>query len=127
MDTYSLFAGQFLPFTERYLPGGHNACAGSGTALALRQVYKALEEKNADLGKARWDETPAGIFAQQEIPAAPVLIIPKSGENSLYICFDAETPLKKSTRTSLSRKTRPRPRPAVVRMPPLPVPATRLT
>lgn len=104
MDTYSLFAGQFLPFTERYLPGGHNACAGSGTALALRQVYKALEEKNADLGKARWDETPAGIFTQQEIPTAPVLIIPKSGENSLYICFDAETAPKKINPDLLVKK-----------------------
>jgi len=97
MDTYTLFAGQFLPFKERYLPGGHNACAGSGTALALRHVYKALEDKNADLAQARWDETPAGIFATSTASGAPVLIIPKAGESRLYICFDAETAEKKIT------------------------------
>jgi pyruvate/2-oxoacid:ferredoxin oxidoreductase beta subunit len=104
MDTYSLFAGQFLPFTERYLPGGHNACSGSGTALALRHVYKALEEKNADLTKARWDETPAGIFAPQEAAGAPVLILPKADESCLYICFDAESAAKKIKAEHLAKK-----------------------
>lgn len=104
MDTYSLFAGQFLPFTERYLPGGHNACAGSGTALALRHVYKALEDKNTTLLKATWDETPAGIFTQQETPASPVLIIPKTDNNSLYICFDAEFAPKKIKQEQLAKK-----------------------
>jgi len=104
MDTYSLFAGQFLPFTERYLPGGHNACAGSGTALALRHVYKALEEKNADFAKASWDETPAGIFTPQETPGAPVLVLPKTDDNCLYICFDAESVPKKIKTEHLAKK-----------------------
>ena len=43
MDTYSLYAGQFLSFTEHFAPKGHNACAGCGVALAVRHVYKALE------------------------------------------------------------------------------------
>jgi pyruvate/2-oxoacid:ferredoxin oxidoreductase beta subunit len=103
MDTYTLFAGQFLPFNERYLPGGHNACAGNGTALALRHVYKAIEEKNADLAKARWDETPAGIFSTREASGAPVLIIPKQDESCLYLCFDAETVPGKITPELLSK------------------------
>ncbi len=105
MDTYTLFAGQFLPFNERYLPGGHNACAGSGTALALRHVYKALEDKNADLAQARWDETPAGMFAGREAAGAPVLIIPKAGENRLYICLDAEAAEKKISPEQLIKKS----------------------
>jgi len=87
MDTYTLFAGQFLPFNERYLPGGHNANAGSGTALALRHVYKALEDKNADLSQARWDDAPAGIFTSLDTSGAPVLVIPKTDGSCLYICF----------------------------------------
>lgn len=105
MDTYTLFAGQFLPFNERYLPGGHNACAGSGTALALRHVYKALEDKNTDLAQSRWDETPTGIFAASETPGAPVLIIPKPGANLLYICFDAEAVGKKTIPDQLIKKS----------------------
>lgn len=106
MDTYTLFAGQFLPFNESYLPAGHNACAGNGTALALRHVYKALGEEKADLAKARWDETPAGIFATREALPAPVLIIPKQDENCLYICFDAETGQEKINPAQLT-KTNP--------------------
>ncbi len=105
MDTYTLFAGQFLPFNERYLPGGHNACAGNGTALALRHVYKALEEKNVDLAQARWDESPSGIFAAPDGPAAPVLIIPKTGESCLYICFDTELAGKKISPEQLAKKS----------------------
>ncbi len=104
MDTYTLFAGQFLPFNERYLPGGHNACAGNGTALALRHVYKALEEKDVDLAKARWDETPVGIFTTGEASRAPVLIIPKHEDSCLYICLDAETGTEKITPEQLSKK-----------------------
>ena len=103
MDTYSLFAGQFLPFTERYLPGGHEACAGNGTALALRHIYKALEEKNADLAEARWEETPAGVFASSDAPAAPVLVLTKSDDSCLYICFDAEQTSKKIKPEQLSK------------------------
>jgi pyruvate/2-oxoacid:ferredoxin oxidoreductase beta subunit len=105
MDTYTLFAGQFLPFNERYLPGGHNAGAGNGTALALRHVCKALEDKNADLAKARWDETPAGIFSGRDAAGAPVLVIPKSGDGQLYICFDAEAAEKKITPEQLLKKS----------------------
>lgn len=104
MDTYTLFAGQFLPFNERYLPGGHRACAGSGTALALRHVYKALEDRDADLAKAGWDESPSGIFAASGMPAPPVLVIPKTGENALYICFDAEQSAKKITPGNLVKQ-----------------------
>ena len=39
MDTYSLFAGQFLPFAERYLPGGHNA-AGMGRCFERGAVKR---------------------------------------------------------------------------------------
>jgi len=104
MDTYSLFAGQFLPFTERYLPGGHNAVLGSGTALALRHVYKALEDSKADLAQASWDETPTGVFAQSDETAAPVLVIPKSDTENLYICFDAELSSKKIKPEQLAKK-----------------------
>ena len=105
MDTYTLFAGQFLPFTERYLPGGHNACCGNGTALALRHVYKALEEKNVNLASSHWDETPTGIFASQGTPGAPVLVIPKTDTGMLYICFDAERCDKKISPEQLMKKS----------------------
>jgi pyruvate/2-oxoacid:ferredoxin oxidoreductase beta subunit len=105
MDTYTLFAGQFLPFNERYLPGGHNACAGSGTALALRHVYKALEDKNADLARSHWDDAPAGIFTSLEASGAPVLLIPKSDKSFLYICFDAESNAKKIAPEHLIKKS----------------------
>ena len=49
MDTYTLYAAQFLPFNEHFSPKGHNACKGCGVALAVRQVYKALEGSSANI------------------------------------------------------------------------------
>jgi len=54
MDKYSLYAAQFLPFTECFAPKGHAACKGCGMALAVRQVCKALDGKAADIEKAAW-------------------------------------------------------------------------
>jgi hypothetical protein len=77
---------------------------GSGTALALRHVYKALEDSKADLTQAQWDETPSGVFAHSDEVAAPVLIIPKTETENLYICFDSELSPKKIKAEQLAKK-----------------------
>ncbi len=98
MDTYSLYAGQLLPFKEYFAPKGHNACSGCGVALAVRHVYKALGEDARQLEKAVW-EIPwgrAGIGKTENVSggAQPALLsIAKSkGKPSsmLQICFDNE-------------------------------------
>lgn len=105
MDTYSLYAGQLLPFAERFVPKGHSACAGCGIALAVRHVCKALENTPADIDTARWQVPwhPAGAPAMQP----SLLSIPKTGADpagSLDICFDNEVPEKKLDTAALFKK-----------------------
>ena len=100
MDKYSLYAAQFLGFKEHFLPKGHNACKGCGVALAVRQVYKALEGRGAALEKAAWqipwqqhtlsdEKTRAG--AGNPTPASLTIQKPANKTGVLLICFDNET------------------------------------
>ena len=98
MDTYTLYAAQFLPFNEHFGAKGHNACKGCGVALAVRQVYKALEGSSATIDNAQWQipwqeniiEKSAAIAAGTQ--PALLSIAKGSKENgSLYICFDNES------------------------------------
>ena len=98
MDKYTLYAAQFLPFAEHFGAKGHNACKGCGVALAVRQVYKALDGSSANIESAQW-QIPwqesiivnSGAIAAGTQPA--LLSIAKAGAEkaNLYICFDNET------------------------------------
>ncbi len=98
MDTYSLYAGQFLPFNECFAPKGHDACAGCGLALAVRHVCKALEGKKVDLDKAVWQipmerNNPVSSGNSPETAGCSMLSIKKQTNNTdavLDICFDNE-------------------------------------
>jgi pyruvate/2-oxoacid:ferredoxin oxidoreductase beta subunit len=108
MDKYTLYAGQFLPFHEYYAPAGHKACSGSGTALALRLVYKGLDSRTQNITKARWAEPGdhAGVQSKTRTPNAPLLTIPKSESAQLLICFDSEQ-VSGSLQTDLLFKKQP--------------------
>ena len=95
MDTYTLYAGQFLPFKEHFSPKGHNACKGCGVALAVRQVYKALEGSGANIDNAHWQiPWQESVIVKSGAIAAgtqPALLTIAKKEGALYICFDNES------------------------------------
>jgi len=97
MDKYSLYAGQFLPFAE-YIRG-HNACKGSGTALAFRHVYKALDMTLKNKTMIAWEKCTVEQSHLSSAGIQPhVLCIPKSNDkngNMLHVYFDAEKTDKK--------------------------------
>ena len=97
MDKYSLYAGQFLPFTEYFK--GHNACKGSGSALAFRHVYKALDMTLKNKTMVPWEKC---TIERSNLSSAGIqphmLCIPKGSEengNMLYVYFDTEKTDKK--------------------------------
>jgi len=95
MDKFSLYAGQFLSFREQFAPKGHRACQGCGVALAVRHVYKALEERVKDFEKAQWQIpwqhtvlAPSGKTTTE--PALLSIAKDAQAGGTLYICFDNE-------------------------------------
>jgi pyruvate ferredoxin oxidoreductase beta subunit len=98
MDKYSLYAAQFLSFKEHFLPKGHSACTGCGVALAVRQVYKALDLPAAALEKAKWQiPWEQSMLVKDDSVSGgshPALLsIPKengAAGDVLNICFDNE-------------------------------------
>jgi pyruvate ferredoxin oxidoreductase beta subunit len=94
MDTYTLYAAQFLPFKEHFGPKGHTACKGCGVALAVRQVYKALEGSRANMDAAKWQipwqESIIVKSAAIVAGAQPALLSIAKTDGDLYICFDNE-------------------------------------
>ncbi len=110
MDKFSLFAAQLLTFRECFSKKGHSACAGCGVALAVRHVYKALNENDKTLEKARW-QIPwkqSSIFKTTDQPsgqALPALLsVPKENDNILNICFDNECTESRIKNNSLIKK-----------------------
>ena len=109
MDSYSLYAGQLLSFTEHFAPKGHTACAGCGVALAVRHMYKALDGAIDSFDKARW-QIPWNenllIAAQSaaENPPSLLTIAKPGGDAVLQICFDNEVPSKKVDTSALFKK-----------------------
>lgn len=110
MDKFTLYAAQFLPFKEHFGSKGHNACKGCGVALAVRQVYKALEGSSAQIEAAQW-QIPwqesiivnSGAIGGGTQPA--LLSIAKAGADAnLYICFDNETTDEKISADTLTKK-----------------------
>ncbi len=95
MDTYTLYAAQFLPFNEHFSPKGHNACMGCGVALAVRQVYKALEGSSATIDTAKWQIPWQESIIVESGPIAagsqPALLSIAKQDGYLYICFDNES------------------------------------
>lgn len=95
MDTYTLYAGQFLPFKEHFNPKGHNACKGCGVALAVRHVYKSLEGGSANIEHAKWQipwqESIIVKSAALDAGAQPALLSIAKKDGALYICFDNES------------------------------------
>jgi pyruvate ferredoxin oxidoreductase beta subunit len=111
MDKYTLYAAQFLPFAEHFGAKGHTACAGCGVALAVRQVYKALEGSGADMDKAQWqipwEESVIVSSASVAEGTQPALLsIEKKGpdKTQLFICFDNESAPGKITPDMLAKK-----------------------
>lgn len=98
MDKYSLYAAQFLTFKEHFVPKGHNACKGCGVALAVRQVYKALDIPTTALEKAKWQiPWEQSLLIKDDMPSggthAALLSIPKENAEKdalLNIYFDNE-------------------------------------
>ncbi len=96
MEKFSLFAAQFLPFNDLFGPGGHRACQGCGVALAVRHMYKALQERFQWADKAQWQiPWQQSLFTHTERPShaikAALLNIPKNKTKDLLsICFDNE-------------------------------------
>ena len=95
MDRYTLYAAQFLPFKEHFTPKGHNACKGCGVALAVRQVYKALEGGSAHIDNAQWQipwqESVIVNSGAIAAGAQPALLTIAKEDGALYICFDNES------------------------------------
>ena len=112
MDKFSLYAAQFVTFKEYFAPKGHNACAGCGVALAVRHIYKALEDKQPVIEKAEWqipweNKLIAGAEAEKGGLQPSLLTIAKqnsSSENKLYICFDNESSDSKTDAASLLKR-----------------------
>jgi pyruvate ferredoxin oxidoreductase beta subunit len=109
MDKYTLYAAQFLPFKEHFGAKGHNACKGCGVALAVRQVYKALEGTAADIEKAQWQIpwqesiiVSSNAISGGTTPA--LLSIAKNKEAALHICFDNESTAGKTDADLLFKK-----------------------
>ncbi|MEI6125836.1 MAG: hypothetical protein WCQ99_04700, partial [Pseudomonadota bacterium] len=97
MDTYSLYAAQFLTFKEYFAPKGHNACKGCGVAMSVRQVYKALEGATQNIEKATWqipwEQSPIVKSEGATASQLAVLTINKDKDDGavLHICFDNES------------------------------------
>ena len=108
MDTYTLYAAQFLPFKEHFAPKGHNACKGCGVALAVRQVYKALEGSGAHIDNAQWQiPWQESVIVKSAAIAAgtqPALLTIAKKDGALYICFDNESTDGKVDANSLLKK-----------------------
>jgi len=77
MDRFSLFVPNFLPSKEYFTPEKNQACPGCGLALAVRQIYKALEN---DIEKAAWETGSNGSSLLQL----------KRGKAEIMICLDNE-------------------------------------
>ncbi len=111
MDKFTLYAAQFLSFTERFGAKGHTACSGCGVALAVRQVYKALEGTGAEIDKAQWqipwEESVIVSSASLAGGSQPALLTieKKGGEKAaLFICFDNESAPGKIDAEALQKK-----------------------
>ena len=112
MDKFNLYAAQFLRFKERFADKGHRACIGCGVALAVRQVYKALEENDVNIEKSTWTIPweqnmflGTGNSSSKKKPA--LLSIQKNGNkdgNILHLCFDNEVSENKVTPEALLKK-----------------------
>jgi len=85
MDKFSLYVPNFLPCREYFEPKKNTACPGCGLALALRQVYKAVEGL---IEKAVW-EKPAQVAFLGDISSLSLLRI-KNAESDVLLCFDNE-------------------------------------
>lgn len=116
MDKYGLYVPQLLPFKEHFLPQAHRACMGCGVALAVRQTYKALEEHQGWMDRARW-EIPFsipfpgnlvtdGTAAGAEVRPALLSISKQDQSSSLLLCFDNEAVERKPT-TAMFKKLFP--------------------
>lgn len=111
MDNYTLYAAQFLPFAEHFGAKGHSACKGCGVALAVRQVYKALEGGGARIESAHW-QIPwqesiiikSGAASEGTQPALLSIAKEGPGKATLYICFDNETAEGKFSTDMLLKK-----------------------
>lgn len=93
MDKFSLYVPNFLPCKEYFVPEKNQACPGCGLALAVRQTYKALEEK---IEKATWQPLMEGKPLEETLDVFGVgktevsfLRIPK-GKADLILCLDNE-------------------------------------
>jgi pyruvate ferredoxin oxidoreductase beta subunit len=111
MDKFSLYAGQFLSFSEHFAPKGHRACQGCGVALAVRHVYKALEGKCTHMDKASWQiPWKHSALAQAEKqgsvvePALLSIAKEKNQNDTLYICLDNECVEGKIERHALIKR-----------------------
>jgi len=80
MDKFSLYVPNFLPGKEYFDPKKNNACPGCGISLAVRQVYKAVEEL---ITKAAWD-------APASEKATGSLLKIKNNKSVISIYFDNE-------------------------------------
>jgi len=85
MDKFSLYVPNFLPCKEYFDPAKNNACPGCGLALALRQVYKAVEGL---IEKAVWDKPAKSDFLGSS--SAVSLLRIKHAKGEILVCFDNE-------------------------------------
>jgi pyruvate/2-oxoacid:ferredoxin oxidoreductase beta subunit len=106
MDKYTLYVPNFLPCKEFFVPEKNQACPGCGLALAVRQVYKAVENR---IEKSIW-QLPSGINLFKRPKATspvgstkPSFLKIRKGKGDLILCFDneAEGSLSESVRKSM--------------------------
>jgi pyruvate/2-oxoacid:ferredoxin oxidoreductase beta subunit len=93
MDKFNLYAAQMLSFNEQFASKGHNACKGCGIALAVRQVYKALENIVVNIENAKWDipwQQNETVGSNKDKSKLSLLTIEKENGETLEICFDNE-------------------------------------
>jgi pyruvate/2-oxoacid:ferredoxin oxidoreductase beta subunit len=93
MDKFTLYVPNFLPFREFFVPEKNTACPGCGLALAVRQIYKALEK---DIEKAVWEKPAQGKLFEKMFAKSPVgnsepsLLRIKKAKAELMLCLDNE-------------------------------------
>ncbi len=85
MDKFSLYVPNFLPCKEYFDPAKNTACPGCGLALALRQVYKAVEGL---IEKAVWEKPAKSDFPGGS--SAVSLLRIKQAKGEVLVCFDNE-------------------------------------
>ena len=107
MDKFNLYAAQMLSFNEQFASKGHNACKGCGIALAVRQVYKALENIVANIEDAKWEipwQQGETVSSNKNSSNLSLLTIEKENGETLEICFDNECSDNKIDQKSIIKR-----------------------